>query len=65
MPMPPSRPTPERPAVDEWGVYDPERAGLSALYARLFAAPHPAASRPAAAEPAKPASHLPKTPPDR
>jgi hypothetical protein len=24
-----------RPAKDEWGVYDPEQAGLAALYARL------------------------------
>ena len=26
---------PARPAHDEWGVYDPEQAGLSALFARL------------------------------
>jgi hypothetical protein len=25
----------ERPAKDEWGVYDPQQAGLAALYARL------------------------------
>jgi hypothetical protein len=24
-----------RPAKDEWGVYDPDQAGLAALYARL------------------------------
>ncbi len=24
-----------RPAVDEWGMYDPQQAGLAALYARL------------------------------
>ena len=24
-----------RPPVDEWGMYDPEQAGLAALYARL------------------------------
>ena len=24
-----------RPAHDEWGVYDPQQAGLAALYARL------------------------------
>ena len=24
-----------RPAHDEWGVYDPEQAGLSALFARV------------------------------
>lgn len=28
-------PTRVRPARDEWGVYDPEQAGLAALYARL------------------------------
>jgi hypothetical protein len=39
----------QRPAKDEWGVYDPEQAGLAALYARLEkkevakAAPAPAA----------------------
>jgi len=27
--------SPVRPAHDEWGVYDPEQAGLSALFARL------------------------------
>ena len=27
--------SPARPAKDEWGVYDPEQAGLAALYARL------------------------------
>jgi hypothetical protein len=26
-----------RPAHDEWGVYDPQQAGLAALYARLEA----------------------------
>lgn len=26
-----------RPAKDEWGVYDPEQAGLAALYARIDA----------------------------
>jgi hypothetical protein len=26
-----------RPAHDEWGVYDPQQAGLAALYARLDA----------------------------
>ena len=24
-----------KPAKDEWGVYDPQQAGLAALYARL------------------------------
>jgi hypothetical protein len=31
----PSAHVPVRPAVDEWGVYDPQQAGLSALFARL------------------------------
>lgn len=26
---------PARPAKDEWGVYDPQQAGLAALFARL------------------------------
>ena len=34
MATPPLR-SPERPAHDEWGVYDPEQAGLSALFAKL------------------------------
>ena len=40
---------PARPAKDEWGVYDPEQAGLAALYARLDAKnPNPnAALKPA------------------
>jgi hypothetical protein len=39
---------PARPAKDEWGVYDPEQAGLAALYARLDTKnpnPNPAASK--------------------
>lgn len=31
------QPLPSRPAVDEWGMYDPEQAGLAALFARLDA----------------------------
>ena len=27
--------SPARPAQDEWGVYDPQQAGLAALFARL------------------------------
>ena len=27
--------SPARPAMDEWGVYDPQQAGLAALFARL------------------------------
>ena len=31
---PPLRPT-AKPAVDEWGVYDPQQAGLAALFAKI------------------------------
>ena len=41
-----------RPAKDEWGVYDPQQAGIAALVARLdarntkaIAAPVPAAAK--------------------
>jgi hypothetical protein len=52
-----------RPARDEWGVYDPQVAGLAALFARLdskdtrtAAAPEaPASSATPEAAPAKPA----------
>lgn len=38
-----------RPAKDEWGVYDPQQAGLSALFARLDAKdPKTAVKTPAA-----------------
>ena len=38
-----------RPAKDEWGVYDPQQAGLAALFARLDAKDKiaPAAQTPA------------------
>ena len=35
---------PARPAMDEWGVYDPEQAGLAALFARIDARVKPAAT---------------------
>ena len=38
-----------RPAKDEWGVYDPQQAGLAALYARLDAKDPKAAAAPAPA----------------
>ena len=41
-----------RPAKDEWGVYDPEQAGLAALYARLDAK-DPKAAPPSPAPAAK------------
>ncbi|MEZ5283766.1 MAG: hypothetical protein R2712_02925 [Vicinamibacterales bacterium] len=40
-----------RPTVDEWGVYDPQQAGLAALHARLTDAPAPPA--PNTTEPAR------------
>jgi hypothetical protein len=39
-----------RPAKDEWGVYDPQQAGLAALFARLDAKDRMAAATP---QPAK------------
>ncbi|MBI3401707.1 MAG: hypothetical protein HY048_09830 [Acidobacteria bacterium] len=33
-------PAHERPAQDEWGLYDPEQAGFEALMRKLTA-PHP------------------------
>ena len=39
MPMSPSSNADRRPTVDEWGVYDPQQAGLAALYTRLTTAP--------------------------
>jgi hypothetical protein len=44
-----------RPAKDEWGVYDPQQAGLAALYARLDAKDPKAAPAASAAPAAKPA----------
>jgi hypothetical protein len=49
MPMTPSSNAARRPTVDEWGVYDPQQAGLAALYSRLTTTPA------APAEPAEPA----------
>ena len=48
-----------RPAKDEWGVYDPQQAGLAALFARLDTKDAPALPAPAAkaelpAAPARP-----------
>ena len=39
MPMSPSSSNDRRPTVDEWGVYDPQQAGLAALYTRLTTVP--------------------------
>ena len=38
-----------RPAKDEWGVYDPEQAGLAALFARIDAKEAKAAAAAASA----------------
>ena len=65
MPMPPPASRATRPTVDEWGLYDPERAGLSALYARLSTSRRPAPDETAAAKPDKPAPPLRRTPADR
>lgn len=35
MATPTNRSLVARPAKDEWGVYDPQQAGLAALFARL------------------------------
>ena len=48
-----------RPAKDEWGVYDPQQAGLAALFARLDTKdapplPAPAAKAEIPATPARP-----------
>lgn len=40
MPMTPSSSNAaRRPTVDEWGVYDPQQAGLAALFTRLTTTP--------------------------
>jgi hypothetical protein len=41
MPMTPSSAAARRPTVDEWGVYDPQQAGLAALFTRLSTTPGP------------------------
>jgi hypothetical protein len=46
---------PTRPAKDEWGVYDPQQAGLEALFARLDRAKPAADDRPKAIENGEPA----------
>lgn len=51
MPSTPVSSSVPRPTVDEWGVYDPQQAGLAALYMRLIDTPagtHPTDARPAA-----------------
>jgi hypothetical protein len=41
-----------RPAKDEWGVYDPQQAGLAALFARLDSKdPKASAATPTKVEP--------------
>ena len=54
MAIPNSQALARRPARDEWGVYDPQQAGLEALFARLDAKALAAAAPPAPApEPAQ------------
>ena len=50
-----------RPAKDEWGVYDPEQAGLAALYARLDKKDAKPASKPAEQKNEAPAKPVLKT----
>lgn len=47
----PKTPLSSRPARDEWGVYDPEQAGLAALFARLDAPAKAAVPEPPAIVP--------------
>ena len=44
-----------RPAKDEWGVYDPQQAGLAALYARLDDSKEPKTTSPMSSLSRKPA----------
>jgi len=63
MAIPTNRSLVARPAKDEWGVYDPQQAGLAALFARLDtketkpapALPAAPAAKPAAVSAVKPA----------
>ena len=62
-PRTPATPQPTRPAMDEWGVYDPQQAGLSALFARLDDRPKtPDAAAPKAAKPKEETPVDPKRP---
>lgn len=61
MPITPSSVAVRRPTVDEWGVYDPQQAGLAALFTRLT--PQAPRQEPAAAETTAAASD--KSPQDR
>lgn len=53
-----------RPAKDEWGVYDPQQAGIAALVARLDARDAKAAAAvPPAAVTKEPSESVPVAPP--
>jgi len=54
MAIPNTRPL-TRPARDEWGVYDPQQAGIAALVARLDAREAAAASQAEPTERTEPA----------
>lgn len=43
MPFKSSSAATPRPTVDEWGIYDPQQAGLAALFTRLADTPASAA----------------------
>ncbi|MCC7124967.1 MAG: hypothetical protein IT178_08965 [Acidobacteria bacterium] len=49
MPTRRARSAAERPTVDEWGLYDPQQAGLAALFTKLSDRPAPRAAAEAAA----------------
>jgi len=53
MALPPETPAVSRPVKDEWGVYDPEQAGLAAVFARLDRRALEQQALPAAPDPAK------------
>jgi len=54
-----------RPAKDEWGVYDPQQAGLAALYARLDDSKEPRTISPVSSLSRKPASPSPVKPAEK
>jgi hypothetical protein len=63
MKLTPSSTAAPRPTVDEWGVYDPQQAGLAALYTRLTtpAAPQAKPAERVAARPERVAAGKPSS----
>jgi hypothetical protein len=43
-PVSPASNTPSRPVQDEWGIYDPEQAGLKAVIRKMAASQDDAAA---------------------